>query len=259
MKPMLAVFLDTIFLFFACTFLVLVPLAYYHSGPLNIVIALLLASSVCLPAFFIFKNNAKKKYGILGYKKRVSSTLNALALMDDRKLDELFKSAFEKRNLNVKTENRFIINDCIVATFLFKIERISADEIVSLYKNLKKANHKLIIFTNQATEHLCFLSKNFKDLILYNGDKTYAFLEKYQDLPEVDKFQAKPNFSTILHRVFAKKRASKFFVFGLTFFLFGFIVPFKLYYAISGAVMFSFAIVCVFSKNATPSEKDFFD
>lgn len=46
--------------------------------------------------------------------------------------------------------------------------------------------------------------------------------------------------------VFTRRRAPKYFLFGLTFLLFSFLVPYKLYYILFGTLLTVFSVICLF-------------
>ena len=54
--------------------------------------------------------------------------------------------------------------------------------------------------------------------------------------------------------VFTRRRAPKYFLFGVTFLLFSFLVPYKLYYILFGTLLTVFSVVCLFF--AVPAKTD---
>lgn len=104
---------------------------------------------------------------------------------------------------------------------------------------------------------MCAFIALFEGAEILDGDGMFELFKKADMLPErkkIPKMLWKDRFSAAKKRVFVKKRAPKYFLFGLTFLLFSFLVPYKVYYIIFGTVLMLLSLSCLFMGAQTVNQ-----
>lgn len=247
MKNLFSVIVDSIF----CAFIVFIVSKFILSllirNDLSIGFSIMLA--VCFWAVFFRWFNKKRAFNkiSLAEQKKARLSLTQLAFMSDLELCSLFFAVFSKLGLRPQRRgNKLYLpeKDCLVF-FCFSLDGIRKSQVIKYY-NLLQKNQTAVIFGKEFSNEIKDFCRYFEDkILLVDGEKTFSILKKADVFPEnkilffVEK--KKPlDFSLLLH----KKRAKNYFIFGLLFLLYSFIVPIKLYYIILGSLLLIFSLLC---------------
>ncbi|MBQ7339771.1 MAG: hypothetical protein IJW43_02820 [Clostridia bacterium] len=257
MKNLFSVIIDSIF----CAFIVFIVSKFILSllirNDLSIGFSIMLA--VCCWGVFFRWFNKKRTFNkiTLAEQKKARLSLTQLAFMSDLELCSLFYSAFSKLNLKPQRRGNKIFlpeKNCLVF-FCFSLDGIRKSQVIKYY-NLLQKNQTAVIFGREFSSEIKDFCRYFENkIILVDGEKTFFTLKKADVFPEnkilffVEKKKTF-DFSLLLH----KKRAKNYFIFGLLFLLYSFIVPIKLYYIILGSLLLIFSLLCaLFGKQVENS------
>ena len=244
---------DTLFIAFSAFLIFFVILNYF----LDKAYALCLAISFSLVvATFSFKSLTEKNQDKLIKKKHekdLERVCGSLCFLGTKELNNVFSKLFS--DCEKKKGGFYDPESKTLHLYFFKFEGLTKTDIVKAYNKITK-NERAIIYTaycDEKTLDFSHLFGNKIEVVYY--EKVYELLKNANLLDEVRRDlnfslpKKKGSFKGFLN----KKRAKKFFAFGAVFLLLSFIVPFKLYYIISGAIFIILSLLSkFFGKNDIP-------
>ena len=257
-KSYIPVVIDTAFFSLISFFFFLSLLFRAVKMPFSVVFSATLSGLFAVAVFYALFNRKSKAVSAKKQKELSDLTLFQLAFMKKNEITDMLHKAFDKTGkIYRKNGNRFYFPDeNTVLYHSFGVEGASKTDVLRLFNTLKPEDTGKIICAdaNKETEEFCerFNGK----VVLIKGDKAYAFLKKFDALPEITVAplktdQKKFDFNGLLN----KKRAKNYFVFGLFFAVMSFIVKFKLYYTIAGCAFFTLAAIAVVFGKTNVKEK----
>lgn len=263
MKRMLfSVFFDSFFTGFA-SFLVLFVL-FAAAMPVTAAVGCALAGALLAAALCFY----------LLYGKREKNTLSAEETRKKENLlfylgvkgggARLFAKAFCAAGKTAAATGKGVYvkeNDAYVYP-VFSFDGVKKDDICRAY--IASGSKKAYVFAPDFSPEVRAFTRAFGDKIaLLDGNAAYRLFKQADMLPaEALKEPAptrKEKLRALLKPVFTRKRAPKYFFFGMAFLLFSFLVPYKLYYILFGTALTLFSLVCLFfSVPAAKNEGDVF-
>ena len=255
MKFNLAIILDGIFtgtVTFLMSFILLSSLVPYQ---LNWVFSVVL--SICATAFCLYRLSKKHSLKLTGISDKLNKE-NLMFYLSLSKNEKIFVTLFARLGKTlIKTPKGLYFTQENAYVFpYFTFDALSKEKIASFYK---RANgKKSFLLCDAPTEDIkafC-LPLNIK---VVGGEEVYLLFKKAEMLPEKQLNATKRRrFEEIKLAVFSRKKTPKYFLFGITFMFFSFLVPFKFYYVFFGSLCLILSIICLFvSTPKTKKELDF--
>lgn len=256
MKNYLVVISDTVF----CALSVFILFRFILSTFLSLGVAIALSLTLALLSALLFFKLFLTKNGKNDLKKREAKELKEmiirLSFMRKASLLTFFQRVFKKVNVNAEIKNgRLYLADKDVVIFLhFDFDEVKKSDVIKHFNALANDEIGVIFSSNLSSEILDFISNFNGKIKTYNERDIYLLLKKVNVFPENDvcffkEKEKKWDFSLLLN----KKRAKNYFLFGVIFMLYSFIVPIKGYYVVVGAIFLILSLtVKLFGKN-TPS------
>lgn len=240
----LSVLTDGLFSYLICFIAAFSVAACFIPRPAAFVAAITLSSVLMI---FIVKrllNRKDRATAARGEKKAVEDALTALNLHDANDNLSLFKSAYEKKGVAVKTtENALhLTNEKTAVCPVFGFDGLTKTDVVRA-ANTRFTGENVIIYTAEASAGVKEFAERFYGLTLIYGDETYLFLKDADCLPKTEEGTFNPPKKSKISNVLSKKKAKTFFGFGVFFLLSSFFVPYKAYYVVSGVIMAVLAVV----------------
>lgn len=249
-KSFLLKIFDTAFVAFSSFIVFFVILNYFLGYSISIVLSVCFGLITALFAFKAFTEKNREKDAKEKKEKEVERVLGTLCFTPQKDLTALFSKLFI--NFERKKGGFFDQETLTLFTPIFKFEGLTKTDIVKVYNKISK-DEKAVIYTAYCkSETLDFCA-------LFNGKIQVVYYEKvYDELSSaglIGLIRKDLNFSPAKKRAsfrgfINKKHAKKFFAFGVLFLGFSFIVPFKLYYIVSGCLFITLSIVCKFFGKA---------
>ncbi len=183
----------------------------------------------------------------------MKETLLRLAFMRKASQLSLFERVFAKIKVHTTSKNgRLYLPEYGAVIFLrFDFDSVKKSEFIKFY-NLLADGEIGIIFSSSFPPEIKAFADNFSGKIrLFNGNDVYMLFKRAGIFPENDvRFYKEKEKKWDFSLLFNKKRARNYFLFGIIFLLYSFIVPIKLYYVIVGTLFLIFAItVKLFGKT----------
>ena len=196
-------------------------------------------------SFLIIKILLKRERIRFAEKAEKEKTENLLyhLKINDEKTE--FIKAFSKIGKDAKLLGSGLIlcdNEYILPHFKFK--KLTFDDYTEIFLTYKGKD--ITIYTEKPDEEISvFLKKHFKFTLKTESD-TFALFSAADLLPtenyfEKEKIITLKNFSNL----FDRKKFFSFFFSGLTFLLFSYLTPFRIYYLFVGAILLSFSVCCL--------------
>lgn len=256
MKTPFAIALDTAFYLVAGFFLAFIPINYRLPRPASYVLAATLATVFTIFAVKASVNKRKTKIGVYKNEKNFRRAITALNLSDEKTLLSLFDKAFKREGYSTEKKRGgiFIQDKNTTAFFKFGFDPVSKTDVVKCFNNIPK-NTKTEIFAEKFSQEVSDFAARFGGkVILTDGEKAYALLEKHGLLPKDSEIitPSAPRRTANFTRLLDKKRAKNFLAFGLFFIILSYISPIKGYYIAFGTVFLIFALILkLFGKTAT--------
>ncbi|PWM72126.1 MAG: hypothetical protein DBX59_06685 [Bacillota bacterium] len=257
MKRMLfSVFFDAFFSGFAAFLVLFVLLASFLSIPLAVTLAALLALAVAALCFYKLYGKREKTTLSLQENRKKENLMFYLGLR--KETQKLFAAAFTALGKTAAATKKGVYvreNDAYVYP-CFSFDGVKKDDLSRAY--FLSGSKKAYVFAPEFSAEIRGFARAFGDKIeLCGGDETYKLFKNADMLPaealKENKLTFAEKMKELLKPVFSRRRAPKYFLFGLTFLLFSFLVPYKLYYILFGTVLTVFSVVCLFF--AVPPQK----
>lgn len=255
MKTTLAIALDSAFYLLAVFFLAFIPVNYYMPRPAAYALAATVAAVFTLFAVKLSLEKRKTESGITKSEKKFRRVMTALNVSDEKTILYLFDKAFKAEGFATEKKRGgiFIQDKKTTAFFKFGFDAVSKTDVVKCFNNIPKGTKTEIFAEKFPDEVMSFAARFGGKVILTDGEKTYALLEKHGLLPEsseIISFET-PHHTVDFSRLLDKKRAKNFLVFGLFFVILSYIAPIKGYYLAFGAAFIFFSLILkLFGKAA---------
>lgn len=254
MKISLITIFDTLFYLLAAFTLSFILVNYFLSRPASYVLAITFAIIFTIFALKISLNKKSQKFSSKEKEKIFNDVMTRLNLMDEKSAADLFDKALKKEGFctEKKKGGVFIPEKNTTAFFMFRFDGVTKTDIVKCFNKISK-NQKAEIYSENFSEEVTEFAARFGGkIILTDGRKAFATLDKHGLLPkekiELDNENKKRvDFSRLLD----KKRAKSYLAFGLLFTLLSYFAPIKVYYLTFGVAFLSLALVLrLFGKTA---------
>ncbi|MBR2870549.1 MAG: hypothetical protein IKB98_04155 [Clostridia bacterium] len=247
---LVSLFLDGVFVFIGFFILGIIFLNYFVPHPYSVVIAISLSGIFTLFSVKKMLSSRQKKSKASFGKKQISKTLTALNLMDKKSLDELLLNALEITDGKMVNGGYYSKSQNKGFLFKFAFEKVSKSDVVKAF-NL--GGEFAEIYSESFDKEVIEFAERFNGkVVLKNSEDVYNLLSEKRLLPNVDysAFYTERKKPIIKKELLYKKNAKKFLIFGVTFCLFSFFAPIKIYYLISGGLMISYSIfLMLFGKE----------
>ncbi len=247
-------FSDLIFSAIASFLLCLVTVSYFTAYPFNLIVSICFALIFTLISFKVFYSRRSKKVNALKQKEKEQATLNGLCFFTKPKLLSLFEKAFTVKGERVekKTTYLYLPDKNELLFFIFCFDGVVKADIVKAFNKLKQGETARIFAPDYLDEIEKFASRFNGRIILEKGSSIFTLLEETNLLPEIEyPLPEKKKEKLSFKKFFAKTNFLRYFLFGCLFLLMSFIVPFKIYYVISGSALLIFALVSKFVVKDT--------
>lgn len=252
-----SVIVDGIFTGFAVFFTSFIIFGTFSGFAVTWVCSLLVGLLATALAIFVLGKRRNKKLLSAEDLPKKENLMFYLALnySDDtfiKLFDSFGKTVFKTPNgLYIKEADSYL---CPV----FDFDGVTKNRVAEIYK-LLNGKHAFIFAPEFSPEVRALANVFGGKITLMDGDDVYELFKKAEMLPPPQKEakkQTKPQaFKTLMRTVFTRKRAPRYFLFGIAFMLFSFLVPFKLYYIIFGSVMMAFSLASIFVSPAPQAKK----
>jgi len=238
--------LDVVFTL-AVGFLVFyIVLDYFVEKPYSIIFSFALAVLLTLSIYTfangkMLKKKIKKEDG-----KKAEELLAYLSVSEKKKSVECVTAALDHLELKYEKKRSYILvpEKSIAAFINTEPDGLTKTEIVKAV-NVAPQNAETVIFACFVSEEVGAFAKRFKDKVrIISGENLYLFLKHSEALPDIDENKIViPKNRPVLKKVFDKKRAFKYLLFGLSFLGLSFLVRYKLYYIIVGSLFIALALI----------------
>ena len=251
-------FLDAVFLLITTFIVAFVWLRYYIS---NNLVCLFSAIAICILFFLAFKaltvGKKEKRQLKKKQKKQAENLAVYLAMLPDKNTVALFEELPNLRQKEIKKCGNsitykdggktvrfifdFFCNAMTAKTFCDYIKQAANDKV-----------DKVEIFANSFDKSVLQLQKSVAlELKLFDANYTFALLKDNNMLPcEItEKKYVSPLRTNFLQIVFDKSRAKYYLMSSLFLLLTSFLTFFKLYYLISGTVLFFLFLYARFNRR----------
>lgn len=166
---------------------------------------------------------------------------------------------FFGKNLIKTPKGLFLADENAYILPLFSFDGLKKSDIANAYKRANgKKTYILSDYIPAEIKEFCLPFGN--KISFLSIDEIYLMFKKANMLPEevFTSKKEKTGIKTVLNHIFIKKRTPKYLIFGITFFGFSFLTPYKAYYVIFGSVMMCVALACLL-KKAPDKQKSFWE
>ena len=252
----ISVLFDGLFAGF-CLFLIFFIIFSSFSGRnVSLVCSGILGFCFFILTAFLLSKRFDKKTLILSEQPKKQNLMFYLCLYpSDKTFIKLYGILGE--NLVKTPKGLFLASENAYVLPCFSFDGIKKSDIAKAYKRVN--GKKTYILTDSVTPEITSFCAQFGNFTVYSENEVYAMFKKADmlidetSLPTVKKQKFSVN--VVINRVFKRKHALKYFGFGLTFMLFSFLVPFKLYYVIVGTIMLLLSLSCVLMPKTQPEKR----
>ena len=242
MTNFVSIFFDGIGVFVGLFVLAIILLNYFIPYPYTVIISICTSAILTVFAVKRMTFTRGKKHKQTAEKKKNAKIVTALNLMKKQDLDKLLLKALEvsdQKSINggfySKEKNKGYL-------FKFGFEKPSKADVV---KAFNIGGESAEIYADTFDKEVQEFTERFNGkVILLDGIKTANLLSQKNLLPSEDycNFYTENRKPILKKELLYKKNAKKFLIFGVTFCLFSFFAPIKIYYLISGGLMISYSI-----------------
>lgn len=247
MKLSFSLIIDVCFSAFISFLLAFVVLNYFIDKRFAIAFSVILSIPVAIIAFKKITEKRKKNTLKKAEKDALDIMLSQLAVYTQTEQNEFFCHAFIKAGYAPTRKNGaiYILKEKCATLIKMGAEGAKKADVVRAF-NLKGNIEKSYIFTSIADKELEDFCKRFNGKVtLVKAESVFKFLSSIDFLPKIkfnfpEKVPLKKQISTAF---FSKKKAGKYFSFGLIFLMMSYFVPIKLYYIICGSVFLLTALI----------------
>ena len=235
----------TAFLSFLSAFLIL---NFYIDRPYSIIFGTCIAILVFMIALDKMQKSSSKKSLDKQKNLAINNTCFALCLLDKLKITELFERAINRRGYKtLRKKGGIFINETSSAVFMiFSFDGITKTDVVRVFNSIPQSFKAYIFGQSASGELLEFIDRFDGRIIFVNGEKTYDFLSENNCLPKETPLLKKKSYliTNFLSKIFIRKNAKKFLLFGITFLLMSAFVVIKIYYLFCASVFITLSLFC---------------
>ena len=248
MKIQLVSVLDASFTAFIAFILSFVILNYYIPRPYSIIISI----SLSIPFAIIAFNRISKKKNLVfkskAEKEEIERTMCQLNLSSTTEQYSFFFNAFKKAGFYPEKKNDGLVfpNKNTLVFCRYSFEGVSKADVVKAFNAGLKQNKIFFLSDHLSGEIKEFISRFGDKIIPVNKKEVWLFLRKINFFP-TQKFEFKstrPLSLNLKSAFFGKKKAKKYFIFGLSFLFMSYLVPIKFYYVLFGCIFLTIALIC---------------
>lgn len=254
MKISLSTALDAVFYLLAGFALSFIAINYFLPRPASYILSATFAIIFTLFSVKISLDKKRKNFSSEEKEKKYGGAMNALNLMGEKTVIELFDKAFKKEGYSTekKSGGIFICEINATAFFKFGFDKVTKTDVVKCFNKITKTRKAEIYAENFSEEVKDFAARFGGKIILKDGKAAFALLEKHSLLPEVNaSFDSAEKKKLDFSRLLNKKRAKSYLAFGLLFTLLSYIAPIKGYYLVFGAAFLVLSLILrLFGKSA---------
>ncbi len=253
MKNIIPVVYDTFF----CTLIAFIVLNFtlssFMASKVSLILAITLSLLLSLLFYKTFYNKYKKNYTKNTQSREIKNLVLKLSLMKKKEQIKFFEDLFSSINVKFKTQNEqiYLTEHGFVIFLAFNFDGLNKSKILKSF-NLLTSDEIGVIFTGEICNDVRNFAENFAGKIkLVSSVEIYELCKRANLFPTNDicffvEKEKKWDFSSLLN----KKRAKKYFFFGIIFMLYSFIVPIKFYYVLIGSLFLIFSLaVKLFGKT----------
>lgn len=255
---------DCLFVFIGGAALAFVCLRFYLKTPAATIISVIFALML-ETVFILIKRKKCVSYALKSKdREKAETALSALCLFNENELNDFFCNLFNKMQIEFTYEKGIIVLKKLNSEvrYCFSFSPVTEKEIIEIYK--KSARGKGVIVCGKSfTEETLSLSKRFGGRIkLIDGDTLFSTMKRFELFPPENEkltFSKKKNHSLFSMRVFCKKNAGKYLLYGILLEVFGMLSFYPVYYSIVGAAFIILSLTAFFfgPKNQTTDENPF--
>lgn len=248
-RMMFSVIFDSVFAGFAAFLILFVIFAGLMPKAAAVFLALALALGTCSLCFYFLYGRRGKGASSAAAMREKENLFFYLGLQKDNKklflamLSALGKTAaIGKKGIYVRENDAYVYP-------LFSFDGVKKDDVAKAY--VMSGGKKALLLAPAYSAEVALFARTFGDKIkLIGGEEVYALFKKADMLPHAalpeNTLSKKEKLYAVFRTVFTRRRAPKYFLFGLTFLLFSFLVPYKLYYILFGTLLTVFSVICLF-------------
>lgn len=255
MKFSISVVLDTIFCWFITFILLCFLFSTFVERNLTLIISVTLSLIFSLAYFKLFLNLDKRNSIKKAEKRQYEQTMFSLSLMTYKTLIDFFYRVLSVKYSSVNKNDRYVtVNQTnSVIFFNFNPDGVKKSDLIKAYNHIEE-NQTAIIYAPSFSNEITAYAKNFNGKILLNGGKeVFSLLKEVNLFPQTVITPLSLNNKAKLTTLLDKKRAKTFSIFGLTFALYSFLVPIKIYYLVIGCSFLVFALVLKLFGKKSPA------
>ncbi len=250
---------DTVFTGVCAFFLSLIIAGYFAPYPYNIIFSVCASLIALIFAFKHFYAKQSKKYLSKFEENRFFDSMTALNFMTKDQLYALFSKLFKCKGYDLEKKNSYYYlpqKNALIFIF-FGYETPAKKDIVRAFNCLLDGQIAILIGETFTFDAIDFANRFSGKIRLIDGKDVYDGLKELDILPTSNlpalKAPAKTSGKKIANNLLNKKRAKKYFIFGIVFLFLSYFVPIKLYYIICGSIILILSlIVRLFGKEPTP-------
>lgn len=264
-KISLFIIVDNMFKLLLLFLLNLIWCTYFiKSAPISICVSLALAIAIILISNKISDKKMGKKIKSLKLEQRMLDICNTFIYMQNTDILDFFRRLVLSKHSCEIVDNYIIIQTSskpICLYPMFRCVSLSADDVLDIYKKIKKLNLKrLVILTNSVSNeaNIQISNFNFETLILDYKQTYYELLNKYEFYPEItikSKTKAKSTFKQLLAISLNKKKTKGYLLSAIFIFFASFFVKFRIYYLIVSSMLIILAILSFSNHNFNKVEQ----
>ena len=226
---------DAIFLFLGGGLLLFILLRFWLSAPLALAISLLAAFA----ASTLSARRKSRKYAGSTVKKSeekaCAALIEALPLLAGSALDGVRRALRAYANAPAEGEEK---SETVRCRFAFRYAPFSRDDAAELLRAARPAG---AVFSAEFDAEAKSMLES-RGIRAVGGAEIYRALSEANALPALPDRPAKPKWHELFRATFRKSRAGQFLVLGITLLAFSMIVPFPVYYLVSGGLFVLYAL-----------------
>lgn len=245
-------------------------LVFFRCFKIDFYVCILFSSLACLLFFFIIsmfkrlnnKRNFKKKEDALN----INNITEQFKFTSPTMIKSYLIKVFRLKYSVAYHKMGFVYSpggEKILVIPFFDYEKLNVDRFINLYRSLQSSKIKnVIIFCFDYETDCINMLKRFKSkkYQILNIEELYKNVIKPSMLMpnfKVEKLNVSINLRGIMLSVFNRKKAKKYFWFGVLIFLLSFFVPISIYYLVFSLILFTLSFISRFvikSQSTIPSQ-----
>ncbi len=243
--------------FFAC----FIVADYFTPRPYSFAYAVLFACLCILPAVAFSLNKRKNEAISEKEAARTEETFSALNLMTDDELSDYFLSVYVSTGITAeKTEDGVKLTEKNqVAFFVFAFREVTKTDVVRAFNKISAGEKAILLCEKAAADVIAFAARFDGRLRIKTKAEVYALIRRANVFPaqKIPLLKNPPEKKRKFYFVPDKRKAKTFFKFGLIFCFASLFVPYKIYYAVCGAISLILSLsLKIFGKTENECEAE---